>query len=116
MRQRLCEARHDYGTGRGPFPSSHAGTPTEMAHVNVEKERGKNEVNTHTRRNSRSLHLVQQITHFLEVRDMCTIGVQCTFTRCTLREWINEQLLRGTRMHLEMERAGHRVLPRLRGS
>ena len=30
--------------------------------------------------------------------------------------WIDEQLLPGARMYLEVERAGRRVLPRLRGS
>ena len=77
---------------------------------------GRNEANTHTRCDSRSLHLVQQITHLLEVRDMCAIGVESSFARGALREWIDEQLLCSAWMHLEMERAGHRVLPRLRGS
>ena len=45
---------------------------------------------------------------------MRTIGVECAFARCTLWERVNEQLLHAAWMHLEVQRASHRVLPRLR--
>ena len=85
------------------------------AEVIIEEGDG-NKANTHTRRDSRSLHLVQQITNLLEVRDICAIGVERAFARGALRKWTDEQLMRSAGMHLEMERASHRVLPRLRGS
>jgi hypothetical protein len=116
MRQRRCVARHDYGTGRGPFLSSRAGTPTKAwgdGPRQPQGGKGEKEANTHAHCHSRSLHLVQQITHFLEVRDMRTIGVECAFAQCALKEWINEQLLRGARMNLEMKRPSHGALPRL---
>ena len=84
--------------------------------VIIKEEGGRDEADTHIRCDSRPLHLVQQITHLLEVRDMCAIGVERAFARGTLRKWVDEQLLCSAWMHLEMERAGHRVLPRLRGS
>jgi len=51
---------------------------------------GMKERTTHVWRDGRSLHLVKQITNLLDVLDVCSIGVKCAFTRCTLREWIDE--------------------------
>jgi hypothetical protein len=49
-----------------------------VAEVIIEEGDG-NEANTHTRRDGRSLHLVQQITNLLEVSDICAIGVERAF-------------------------------------
>jgi hypothetical protein len=41
------------------------------------------------------------------------VSVRNTSRSETLRKWTDEQLVRSAWMHLEMERASHRVLPRL---
>jgi hypothetical protein len=44
---------------------------------------------------------------------MRTIGVECTRARCALWERVDEELFHAAWMHLEVQRASDRVLPRL---
>jgi hypothetical protein len=47
---------------------------------------------------------------------MRTIGVECTRAPYALWERVDEELLHAAWMHLEVQRASDRVLPRLLGA
>lgn len=63
--------------------------------------------------NGGALHLVQQLTNSLQIRDMCTVGIESTFTVSTFGQRLNNEFLGPTWVDLEMEFASARVLPEL---
>ena len=68
---------------------------------------------TYLRRDGRTLHLVQDVSHGAEVRDVRTVRIERTFALRTVRERGYEELLDAAGMHLEVEATGNRVLPQL---
>jgi hypothetical protein len=65
------------------------------------------------RRDGGALHLVEELTDLLQVREVCTIGVERAVTRCAGRKGIDEKLFNTTWVNLEVKVAGHRVFPGL---
>lgn len=73
----------------------------------------KNANHTYRRSNAGSLHLVKQSTDFLEVCDMSTIWIKCTFSLCIFRQRVYQNLLSATGVDLEVQVSSYGVLPSL---
>ena len=71
---------------------------------------------THVGSDRRSLHLVQKLPDFLQIRQASAVRIECPITLRTLREWVNQQLSHSAGMYLEVQVSGNRVLPYLRNS
>lgn len=63
--------------------------------------------------NSRSLHLVQKISDFLEISQMCPIRIERSLLRCSLRQPVNNEFGCTTRVYLEVKISCLWVLPSL---
>lgn len=60
---------------------------------------------------SGSLHLVDNVTDFLKVLEVSSVGIQSTFTVGARWEWVDNEFLDTTGVDLEMQVASDRVLP-----
>lgn len=63
--------------------------------------------------NGRALHLVDNVPNFLEVLEVSSVGIQCTFAVSSGWQRVNDELLHTARVDLEMQVASYRVLPAL---
>jgi hypothetical protein len=61
--------------------------------------------------NRRSLHLVNDLSHLLQVFKMCAIRIESTFTLGASRKRVDEEFSNTTRVNLEVKTSGDGVLP-----
>lgn len=63
---------------------------------------GGNDYGSHLGVNSRTLHLVEDVSGLFQVGDVSTVWVESSVPRCSFGKGINEEFLNAARVNLEM--------------